>query len=506
MFSTYPHKISTALLFLLFVGVLLVPAGRANAAPIYSQTNTSGSEVQVAKRSTPAYVATSTDFLAGGMPVGTEVVYGQFWLRDNTPGSPTSPEGPSLSLMCWMNDFGGGWVPFTGYSTTTPGVAELSDGLYHRYDVSWVINSDSSWANVSLCDPGTNDDLRVQFGWGGKDNGAYTYANSGGLIYLVLTYDPADLPYDFTRIDTVEPYDNEIVATSTPVAVGATGFVHEDDFREGTRVRIKLDRQTDQQAVGALVAWQSAFGNYTTFDVDADGAFDFSTTSVENLNGVEREGVWVMRTVIEIPSFTLLGVNFSYRQAVSTTTEFVFGEKTGVDVVQDAAESVLEDIVAAGDPFANCQFDFSSIIDFSEPDNIITCVLGIASTLIIPNQDQLVALMDAQRNEFLNKPPFGYVYLAGNALMGYDGVEGANIADSNLVLTLPDTGYFASSTADTTLAGETITIIDWESLAEDVDGISDTEAMTQLYDFINLMMSVGFLFWLWRFGTRIMQP
>lgn len=307
-----------------------------------------------------------------------------------------------------------------------------------------------------------------------------------------------------TCINTVLPYDGETVSTSTPTTIGADGYLDPADYVEGARIRFKLDRQTDGQAVGALVGWNAAFGNWTTFSLTS-GAFDVSTTSIESLLGANREGEWSMQTVIQVPSTVILGQVFSYRDVEAITTRFVYGQLTGIDIIQNHGEDVLGAVIGASDPFAYCQFDLTSVLDFSEPDNLLTCILGLASSLIVPNSAQLAAIFDAQKNEFLSKPPFAYPYLAGTALLGYNSVGTTTITDSNLTITFPSTGAFASSSAGS-VAGATITFIDWGLLAENLDTAPVHAGMDDLYDFIQFMMSVAFLLWLWYFGTRYMLP
>lgn len=401
---------------------------------------------------------------------------------------------------------------YSGCSWSNTNISSY-DGTFIPLRVDWTDNGstidiepfvDGVSLGSQTCTQGASADL----------TGATIYTNhsSFGMIYYddIALYTDADVPVvdppDYTtHIETVVPEDGDTVATSSPTTIGATGYINPSDFKEGARIRIKLDRQTDAQAVGALIAWEAAFGNWTTLPLTADEDFDVSTTSIESLLGENREGEWHMRTELQIPKYTLFGFTLTYETYDFVNSSFVYGALTGIDIIQNYGEDVLEAVVGAADPFANCQFDFSSVLDFSAPDNIITCSLGVVSSLIVPSSGQLQAIMDNQKNEFLTKPPFGYIYLAGSSLLGYSDVATSTLSSSNLTITFPSTGAFASSSAGS-VAGETITFIDWDEIAAGLAESEVSTAMEPFYDFINLFMTAGFLFWLWRFGTRFMTP
>lgn len=417
-----------------------------------------------------------------------------------------------------------GSVSITSYGGVSDGLrTELESNAEHFFDnfnpffIETRINAGVQEMRVSVNDYITAwYPLTTTYGYAWVELNAYVDP-TGSYVYYddIEMFTDGDVPVDpgscllgdfGTCINTVQPANNETISTSTPTTIGADGYISPDDFLyDEARIRIKLDRQTDQQAVGALIAWEAAFGNWTTFDISSSGAFDVSTTAVESLLGANREGEWWMFTVIEVPDLVIFGNVVSWKQIESYRSIFLYGELTGIDVIQNAGETVLEGIVSTADPFANCQFDLGDILDLSQPENLITCVLGITSSLIIPNQAQLQAIFDAQKNEFLTKPPFAYVYLTGQSLLGYNTVGTTTITNSNLTITFPDTGAFASSSAGS-IAGSTITFIDWSLLASNLDTEPVHEGMDGLYDFINLMMSVGFLFWMWWFGTRFMAP
>lgn len=312
-------------------------------------------------------------------------------------------------------------------------------------------------------------------------------------------------PDTSTRIDSVKPYNGQVINVASTTEAGAVGYINADDFKAGSRIRIKLDRATDSQAAGIGFAAAFLFGNWTELPLSATGAFDVSTTTLENTFGVDRQGRYDMTTVLQAPSFGVFGVNLLYKDLVSTTTYYTYGTSTAVDIINDHTGAVLDAIASTTDPFADCQFDFSAL-DLALPGKMLKCVTSTVISLVIPSRSQLSTLLNVEKEEFLSKPPFAYVYLTATALLGYNAIATSTASSSNVTITFPSTGYFASSTAPVSVAGQTITFIDWEQLADSVESLSGTSYYTGFGDFFNLMFAVGFLMWLYSFGARNFIP
>lgn len=271
-----------------------------------------------------------------------------------------------------------------------------------------------------------------------------------------------------TRIDAVSPYDGETVSTSTPTTFAMDGYLNEDDYREGSRVRLKLDRNTDSQAVGALVAWDAAFGNYTTFPISADGTIAISTTTVEQILGVDRVGLWHMYWEIQSPTVNIFGFTFLQQTLVSTSTTYIYGETTGVDAVQIQQQTILEGLTdAMTDPLSACQFDFTTILDFSASDNLFTCVTTMVSAMVVPNQDQAQQLITGARTSFLEKAPWGY------ATRIYDIVS-----FSTATTTLPSIAVTLPAGLPGADEGRIIDFSPWGPIEQAVERIDTTEVAT----------------------------
>lgn len=306
--------------------------------------------------------------------------------------------------------------------------------------------------------------------------GGNTSNGEGSIIVSDVPFPPDDTT---TRIDVVEPADDEVVATSTPTTFGMEGYLNSDDYRAGARARLKLDRNTDSQAVGALIAWEAATGNYTDFPI-TDGVIDISTTTVEQLLGVDREGLWRMRWEIQTPRFNIFGFSLFYDTLVSTSTTYIYGDPTGIDVIQQQQEEILEGLFdTMSDPLANCQFDLSTILDFSASDNIFSCVTTMVSAMVIPNQQQAQQLIEGARSSFLEKAPWGY------ATRVYDIVS-----YSTATSTLPSIAFTLPDGLPGAEREQVIDFSPWAPIESAVDRIDNTEVET--IDGSPLEM---FLFW-----------
>lgn len=325
-----------------------------------------------------------------------------------------------------------------------------------------------------------------------------TPAPGSRLTLMQLWYDDTivEPPPDdtTTRIITVEPADDEIVATSTPTTWGMTGYLNINQFKTGARARLKLDRNTDNQAVGALIAWEAATGNDTYFPLASDGSIDVSTTTVEHLLGVEREGLWHMRWEIQAPRFTILGQNFFYETLAATSTSYTYGQPTGIDIVQETQEDILEGIWnATTDPLENCQFDITSVLDFSAEDNIYTCIVTMVSSMIIPNGQQAQLLIEGAKESFLDKAPWGYATRVYEIL----STDTSTTTLPSIAFTIPDG-----------LPGDSHASIDfspWAPIGSAIERIDTTEVETIDGSPLDMFLHWWNILWLIMFALWVIR-
>lgn len=332
----------------------------------------------------------------------------------------------------------GGTVTSTTYTSTNNSYLEGDPGVY-----TWVWNGtegtvDNLTMNASkyyvislrLFRGGTNDQgvLRL-FGVSNnvfgqscatatRDYNSNTPNPCSGTSLNTLSFDmtgPGNINETddtTTRIVTVDPPNlSSVATTSLPYDFEVYGYVNAGDYEDGTRVMIKLDRNTDQQAVGALAGWNSAFGNKTFLDVDNAGYFTVATSSDSlNLDFEIREGLYNARWEIQAPQWSILGFDFNYKTLVSTTTRFVVATTTAIDNIQLDQEEYLQDIVdSLGDPLSSCSFNwFEASVDFSLGSNLIDCLGGLAYWAFVPPPSAVTATVDQLREGFLTRVPLGY--------------------------------------------------------------------------------------------------
>jgi hypothetical protein len=236
--------------------------------------------------------------------------------------------------------------------------------------------------------------------------------NAAWVQVFGTAFEPPTPDDTTTRIDITAPYDNEPVATSSlPYDFEAIGYINDDDYGPGARVKLKVDRNTDQQAQGALLAFDSAFGNTTYLPIGGPGAFDVATSSDNlNLDFPIREGLYSARWAVESPTFNIFGFSLFYSSRFATSTRFVVGTTTGIDNIQLDQEDYLNSIInSSGDPLASCQFSFfDTAMDFSLGGNLLRCMGGILHWMFILPPGVLESTMTQLKDGFLTRAPWGY--------------------------------------------------------------------------------------------------
>lgn len=234
--------------------------------------------------------------------------------------------------------------------------------------------------------------------------------NSGVIVPSIVTGD--------TAIYTVDPVNNQVLATtSIPYDFTTIGNINASDWKEGIRLRIKIDRNTDQQAIGALTAFNSANGNYTYLDIPVtSGTFLVSTTTINTLLPINRTGTYSMVQEIQTPGigvhWWIFQYDLTYNTLAATTTTFTVGTSTAIDNITNTAVNYLNNIASStsqGDPLATCQFSwFSSAIDFSLGGKLINCMGGLVVWALVPSPGSIALSYNSVRDGVLSRAPWGY--------------------------------------------------------------------------------------------------
>lgn len=231
-------------------------------------------------------------------------------------------------------------------------------------------------------------------------------ADGAGLIgYGYLSWD-GDYGPTFddlagrTRIVSVNPTDQQTVASSTTFSLSASIYVNEAEYVNDMFLRFRYIRQQDLQAV---VANQNVL--YTTIDVPIThfgSSILYATTSIDRV-GEYLYSVQIRQPSIinEVLSWFNLGNLYDPQLIRSSDTRFIVVERTTLDqYLFDMASTttailgdpgVFEDVASSCNPISG--FDF------------IQCISG----LLIPNQTQLGLAVNTLQTQVLQKAPVGYI-------------------------------------------------------------------------------------------------
>jgi len=235
----------------------------------------------------------------------------------------------------------------------------------------------------------------------GTDYTINTYENSAGQMFGVLyssSTDPSPTPnFGITRIIETYPANNATTSTSSATTFGANGFVHQDDYEDGSYIRIRYAQQSTGQA---------AVGNpdllFTELElpISASGFFDVSTTSV-----VDRAGRYIMNTSIETPSITSDILNFlgfgqfaTFGILSATSTVFIVDHLTAFDIfVASTTQSILDVYASSTVSFESC----TSWTGFS--------LLDCLNLLFVPPIGPIQEALSNFKDVFLSYVPWGYL-------------------------------------------------------------------------------------------------
>ena len=240
-------------------------------------------------------------------------------------------------------------------------------------------------------------------------------------------------------------------------------------------------------------------GTYFLDKVQAttSGYFNFSTTTVMS------PGNYILNACVEDSELGGLVGGFDnlnpwanpcqYHQFVVGTSTFIGNLfQNGVTTVQGqlnniAATSSLAILGNSCNPFSG--FD------------IVQCFYA----LLIPTSSQMQDTMNSFYSDFLTRVPWGYGSVAVADLLGYGTTATTSLSSSNLTITLPNTGIFATATSTSVLKGKTLTFINWTVMSSTTVQNYWAPALSPLNNFLNIMMGGGFIFWLYHFFKK-MKP
>jgi len=361
---------------------------------------------------------------------------------------------------------------------------------------------------VSRTDPSSNDNCQTWLAnFNGSGNLNFTVDGSGygdgnywmgmGGNAIISQNDPYNYTYVFslkrigglwaqgdpiinttTRIDTVSPYNGQVVATTTSRTLNITGYIGEDDV--GTTIEYKLVRNDfNIDTLGTLGLSQASTAIYS-WTSTSTGSFNLSTSTPLLTIGNR----YVYGTISK-PRWSYFGINLGTNVLVSTSTMFTVATTTVYDNFIEGNASAVELLNGAflgGDECASTANFFA---------NFGLCLYQV----FVPDKAQMVALYDTFRNEILVKAPFGY----GVAMYEIFSGDTASSTLVGLNLSIPvELGLPVS--------GQTINFDPWGTLDTALDKlgtdvpVNGTEPIlnTMLF-YWNLFITLAFCWWLIQF-------
>ena len=308
------------------------------------------------------------------------------------------------------------------------------------------------------------------------------------LINTVSSSTPSPPANGISQVTSFSPADGT-TTQSTTVTFTYQAYINPNDI--GFFLGKQMTFYVQGQPVG--------LGTYFLDKVQAttSGYFNFSTTTVMS------PGNYILNACLEDSELGGLVGGFDnlnpwanpcqYHQFVVGTSTFIGNLfQNGVTAVQGqlnniAATSSLAVLSNSCNPFSG--FD------------IVQCFYA----LLIPTSSQMQDTMNSFYSDFLTRVPWGYGSVAVADLLGYGTTATTSLSSSNLTITLPNTGIFATATSTAALKGKTLTFIDWTAMSSTTVHNYWAPALSPLNNFLNIMMGGGFIFWLYHFFKK-MKP
>lgn len=305
-----------------------------------------------------------------------------------------------------------------GFGTT--GIWEV--GTDHRINIDVFISGSAnnppgtafriySLATLaSLPGPGTYTLFFCSGPYGGPGtdcfDGTWTYAdastNSGGQLTFYWDGslpEPSDENLS-THIETVTPYNGEILATSTTHTIGSTGRISDEDFKdENSYLKIHLENSavSYEQCTSVICSdlARNAIRRDFSYELTTASPYTYSSTT----QGLPVGKYWVT-TQIKVGDWCLFGICATTRTLVASSTTFVISTTTKADDLKDNATEYLNTLTEGGTTFDDC-----SVTSF----DFFTCMSDLITYAFVPTPDAIAYMTSSLHDQILVKFPIGYI-------------------------------------------------------------------------------------------------
>jgi len=259
-----------------------------------------------------------------------------------------------------------------------------------------------------------------------ESHNAYTsYLSSAGSLATVFqdAEDTSVVPPitdTSTRIITTTPANGDTVSSSTPTTIGATGYINPSDYDSDEFIRLSFEDRINYysiirnvpRVIDIPISSSGSFSVSTSTDPFTEGTVN-AKYSIENPTLVSNTLGWVFSG--QSPLWGNLFNNgnpiFGPEVVVSTTTQFVSGARTFLDVATASSTTALNNFLSGID-LSTVLYDCypthlslgSCLVDVIVPP---TCSINSHDPSCPPGHTD--GLVQIAQTGFLSYAPFGYL-------------------------------------------------------------------------------------------------
>jgi hypothetical protein len=287
------------------------------------------------------------------------------------------------------------------YMVGTPSLvlnAGSDDGSYTTVNVSGMLSGDGEY--------------RIYFIDGSLPYSTFTNVELNGSHYIKIFYTTGvgwtmdtggknGFIDNSTHIETVTPYNGQILATSSSYTIGATGAIASTDFNENSKLKIHIENSAKsyQQCADVICAGLSNNAISLNFEYPLVIASTFSySTTTSNL----PIGKYWVTTEINTGTFCFLGICLFDKNVISTSTSFTIATATKADILKQSTIDYANTLTTS----TSTNFDNCGIASF----NLFDCGSDLITWSFVPTPDAINYFVTTAHNNILTHFPLGYVY------------------------------------------------------------------------------------------------
>lgn len=278
-------------------------------------------------------------------------------------------------------------------TSTVPAYTLTAQNYYRlRFDLS-VTNTVGTY-NANIFGTSSN----AYPGGVAQPNGASVFGSVDDLAFHVMGSTGGYVIADHsTHIETITPRGGSTIATSSNAVIGASGWVSDDDYKDGMYIQVRYARFSSYQS---SIASPDSLYTTKSIPITSAGYFNFSTTSP-----ITATGEYSMLAEIKSPSLSDQLLNyFGFGQfansgiRTSSSTKFTAYAASSYDnYVASTTASVAAYVASSTISLATCtawtSFDLGQCLNL----------------LFVPQTQPIKEALGSFKNGFLSYTPWGYL-------------------------------------------------------------------------------------------------